>query len=165
MNSVKKRKENKEMKVKLILAILVATLLLASNMAFAGCSGEALSYDICMTKASGEVDCTECFDVCVNDGVNGTLYDGDQNYTLYEYYKGPPEQSGLGGDNGLSLLINNTAVRNKAFIAIYEGTAPTEVLYFHTDRNRQNLTGIGFDDEGKVAIEGWLRKTTCTFNP
>ena len=151
------------MKVKLSLAILVATLLLASNMAFAACD-EALSYDICMTKASGEVDCSECFDVCVQNSGNGTLYDGDQTYTLYEYYKGPPEQSGLGGDNGLSLLNNNTAVGNKAFIAIYEGADPTEVLYFHTDRNRQNLTGIGFDDEGKVAIEGWLRKTTCTFD-
>ena len=151
------------MKVKLSLAILVATLLLASNMAFAATCDEALSYDICMTKASGEVDCSECFEVCVQNSGNGTLYDGDQTYTLYEYYKGPPEQAGLGEDNGLSLLNNNAGVRNKAFIAIYEGTAPTEVLYFHTDRNRQNLTGIGFDDEGKVAIEGWLRKTICIY--
>jgi len=81
------------MKAALRLAILVATLLLVTNMAFAqtpACGNEYICYDIVATFENGNTD-DDFWEVCLEDGGTGSLYsnNGSTSYDLYLFGGGP----------------------------------------------------------------------------
>jgi hypothetical protein len=84
------KKESKGMKVAGRLAILVAALLLVTNMAFAPECYQPLCYDIVATYENGNTN-TDYWDVCLNNGSTGTLYseNADTTYSLYLFGGGP----------------------------------------------------------------------------
>ena len=67
------------MKVAVRLAILVATLLLVTNMAFAQCDQE-VCYDIVATFENGYID-TDYWDVCLDDEGTGMLHSDNTGNT------------------------------------------------------------------------------------
>jgi len=77
------------MKIMVRLAILVATLLLVTNMAFAQCDQEAC-YEIVATFENGNTD-SDYWEVCLDDKGTGMLHSentGD-TYDLYLFGGGP----------------------------------------------------------------------------
>lgn len=89
MNFAKKTKEGKEMKAMVSLAILVAALLLVTNMVFADCVKE-LCYEITSTDEYGNTDYDYWFACLKDDGI-GWLYsdNADRWYKLYLFAGGP----------------------------------------------------------------------------
>ena len=77
------------MKVAVRLAILVAALLLVTNMAFAFCD-QFICYDIVATYENGNTN-TDYWEVCLNNVGNGTLTSDntDSYYELYLFGGGP----------------------------------------------------------------------------
>jgi hypothetical protein len=88
---LQKRKENKKMKVILSLAILVATLLLFTNMAFAPpqCD-QTVCYNITATYEDGNKN-TDYWEVCLNNFGTGSLHSNNAStyYNLYLFGGGP----------------------------------------------------------------------------
>jgi hypothetical protein len=80
------------MKVVVRLAILVATLLLVTNMAFAGCSIEdqSVCYNIIATYENGNTY-SDYWEVCLNNCGIGSLYsdNAETTYNLYLFGGGP----------------------------------------------------------------------------
>jgi hypothetical protein len=80
------------MKVVVRLAILVAALLLVTNMAFAGSiCDQQLCYDVTYTNDQGNVVWEDTMWVCLSDDGYGELYLYDDNYScnLYLFGGGP----------------------------------------------------------------------------
>jgi len=77
------------MKAAVRLAILVATLLLVTNMAFAQCDQE-VCYDIVATFENGYTN-TDYWEVCLNNSGTGTLLSDNtgDTYNLYLFGGGP----------------------------------------------------------------------------
>ena len=77
------------MKVAVRLAILVATLLLVTNMAFAQCD-QVICYDIVATFENGNTN-TDDWEVCLNNSGTGTLLSDNtgDTYSLYLFGGGP----------------------------------------------------------------------------
>ena len=149
------------MKVKVLvsLAILAATLLLVSNMAFAdSCTGDHVySYSVYMAKqpfagVPYDAGFDGCWMLCINDNGTGQVCDDDSCVTLYQFGQRPASSGDLNND-GESLL----SARNgwKSFIAIWSNGS-TEAFYLQLDHRMFHLTGLGVDDEGKVVINGYL---------
>ena len=78
------------MKVVVRLAILVAALLLVTNMAFAGCDNKPICYDIIATDQYGVTN-SDFWEVCLEDDGNGYLHshNADTTYGLYLFGGGP----------------------------------------------------------------------------
>ncbi|MFZ3138180.1 MAG: hypothetical protein WA126_12420 [Thermodesulfovibrionales bacterium] len=79
------------MKVAVRLAILVAALLLVTNMAFAKCSiDQLICYDIIATDEYGNTD-SDYWEVCLNNDGTGSLYsdNAETSYDLYLFGGGP----------------------------------------------------------------------------
>jgi hypothetical protein len=87
---LQKTKEGKEMKVVVRLAILLATLLLVTNMSFAnGICDKPICYDIIGTDENGNTN-TDFWEVCLNDdGIGLLLSDKTGTYELYLFGGGP----------------------------------------------------------------------------
>jgi hypothetical protein len=66
------KKESKEMKVAGRLAILVAALLLVTNMAFANGCDQAVCYNIIATYENGDTN-TDYWEVCLYNDGTGSL--------------------------------------------------------------------------------------------
>jgi hypothetical protein len=77
------------MKVAVRLAIVVATLLLVTNMAFAGCDN-LICYDIIATDEYGNTN-SDFWEVCLYDDGTGSLYsnNAETSYNLYLFGGGP----------------------------------------------------------------------------
>jgi hypothetical protein len=77
------------MKVVVRLAILVAALLLVTNMAFAQCD-QFICYDIVATDQNDDTN-TDEWEVCLNNNGTGSLYsdEADTDYNLYLFGGGP----------------------------------------------------------------------------
>ena len=89
------------MKTVVSLAILIAALLLVTNMVFASdslvCSGQLLCYDITSIDQNGNTD-SDFWEVCLNNDGTGILdSDNDGTYTLYLFGAGPGTLDTTGG--------------------------------------------------------------------
>jgi hypothetical protein len=86
---LQERKESKKMKAAVRLAILVAALLLVTNMAFAACYQE-VCYNITATYENGDTN-TDFWEVCLNNDGTGSLlsYNAYASYDLYLFGGGP----------------------------------------------------------------------------
>jgi hypothetical protein len=85
---LQKRKEIKEMKLFVRLAILVAALLLVANMALAFCD-KPICYDIVATEQNGDTY-NDYWEVCLYDEGTGDLCSDNAGcYSLYLFGGGP----------------------------------------------------------------------------
>jgi hypothetical protein len=85
---LQKRKEIKEMKLFVRLAILVAALLLVANMALAFCD-KPICYDIVATEQNGDTY-SDYWEVCIyDDGTGNLCSDNAGCYSLYLFGGGP----------------------------------------------------------------------------
>jgi hypothetical protein len=146
------------MKVKVVvsLAILAVTLLLVSNMAFAGSCDHEYYYDVYMAQQPFVGDPYDdgydaCWDLCINDNGTGSVYDGDETGTLYQFGQRPASSGDLNND-GESLL----SARNgwKSFIGEVNGPS-VEALYLQLDHTMLHLTGLAVFPVGKAVINGY----------
>jgi len=78
------------MKVVVRLVILVAALLLVTNMAFAGCDNKPICYDILATDEYGNTN-SDSWEVCLEDDGTGWLDSANASttYNLYLFGGGP----------------------------------------------------------------------------
>jgi len=151
------KKESKEMKAAVRLAILVATLLLVTNMAFAQCDQEAC-YEIVATYENGNTN-NDYWEVCLYDKGTGTLYSDNSgyNYDLYLFGGGPGwfNTSGdpaIGGKTRYTTWVAHGEYEAGFLQPIGDGVGADAYL----------LTGEGQSDGNRYTIAG--KKVPCIFH-
>jgi hypothetical protein len=137
------------MKVILRLTILVAALLLVTNMAFAQiivCINP-ICYDIIATDVTGNTN-TDYWIVCLNNNGTGSLYSNNTltHYNLY-LFGGGPGWSNTSGDPAFGGKPNWS-------IWIANGSGPTESGFIQPIGEGLLLTGAGESNGNRYTVQG-----------
>jgi hypothetical protein len=138
------------MKVAVRLAILVAALLLVTNMAFAKVCDQMICYDIIATYENGDTD-TDYWEVCLNNDGTGSLY-SENAYTSYNLYL-------FGGGPGWFNTSGDPAIGGNPRYTTWIARGTNEAGFLQPIGDGYLLTGEGESNGNRYTIQG--KKIPC----
>jgi hypothetical protein len=148
-NGLFKKKGDNKMKVVVRLAILVATLLLVANMAFAFCD-QLICYDIVATYENGNTN-SDYWEVCLYNSGTGDFHshNTDLYYNLYLF----------GGGPGWSNTSGDPAIGGNPRYTTWIAWGKNEAGSLQPIGDGYMLTGEGQSDGYRYTIQG--KKVPC----
>jgi hypothetical protein len=146
------KKESKEMKVAVRPAILVAALLLVTNMAFARpVCDQTICYNITATYENGDTD-NDYWEVCLNNDGTGLLHSYNA-YTSYDLYL-------FGGGPGWFNTSGDPAIGGNPSYTTWIARGENEAGFLQPIGDGYMLTGEGERDGTRYTVQGM--KAPCT---
>jgi len=130
------------MKIMVKLAIVFATLLLITNMAFAFPCVQESCYEVYSTKVDGSVDSEGFWSVCLYNSGMGFLCEDDGCMMLYEYSGGPASYS-----------TNVNPIPGYLFSNVWL-VYGTDVAYYINSVGGVYITGVVYDEGERSTIKG-----------